>query len=405
MASESAPQTEVIVVGAGPAGCAAALELARLGRRVLVLERASLPQSKVCGDVLSEAALALLDGLGLGAALRAEGQAHPGMQLFAPGGRALTLPIQLLSLSRQRLHALLQEQLAAAGVGLLQAEVLGPLHVDGLPGGVRARRDGEMVTFPANLVLLASGARYATLEQFGAGLQAAPSAVAVRGYFRDLDAVGCELPQVGCHPRLTPGFGWVIPLPGRIYNIGCLHFLRGERPEQFDLPRLLDGFIASFPPAAALAADELRLGLPAAGLLRCGLGAARTHSDGLLVVGEAAGTGLPLCGEGVASALESGLLAARTADAALQARDTSGAFLSRYQRQLEERFAHSFAELAAAERWLSSPWRLDTLAWQAQRQPGLRTLLADVFNRRVAASAAFSYGGLLGWAGRKRRAG
>jgi flavin-dependent dehydrogenase len=55
---------DAIIVGAGPAGSALAVRLARSGREVLLLERGRFPRDKVCGDLVSAKALQLLDDLG-----------------------------------------------------------------------------------------------------------------------------------------------------------------------------------------------------------------------------------------------------------------------------------------------------------------------------------------------------
>ena len=56
---------DLLIVGAGPAGIAAALEARRLGRRPVVVDKASFPRDKICGDGLTTGALRLLDSLGL----------------------------------------------------------------------------------------------------------------------------------------------------------------------------------------------------------------------------------------------------------------------------------------------------------------------------------------------------
>ena len=58
-------ETETLVIGAGPAGTAAATILARAGREVLVVDKARFPRDKCCGDGLTALALRELEALGL----------------------------------------------------------------------------------------------------------------------------------------------------------------------------------------------------------------------------------------------------------------------------------------------------------------------------------------------------
>lgn len=390
---------DVIVVGAGPAGCAAAIELALAGRSVLLFERGELPQAKTCGDLLLPPALRALESLGVVAGVHAAGLTLTEMQLQSPGRLSVTLPLTGVSLQRPQLHALLQQRAMALGVVLQRAEVVGPLKEDGAPAGVRYRDLlGEEQTVRAPLVLLASGCRSATLAAFGVEMRAEPTAVGIRCYYRDLDGESSSCAHIGLQRQLGPGFGWVIPLPGGIYNIGCGRLLNGVRAESINLRQMLDAFIHSFEPAWRVIGHEDPVGIPCSGLLRSGLCGSRAFRDGLLVAGDAVGSAAPLVGTGIAAALQSGQCAAQVALTALRDGDLSAAGLADYERRLAELLQPRYRALTQAEQWYASPRRLDQLARQARRKPATAALLADLVTEGTAAEQLFSLRGLLGFA-------
>src|SRR5579875_2615783 len=92
-------QVDVLVVGAGPAGAATALQLARAGVGVTIIERAAFPRRKICGEYLGAGALAALDALGLGEDVRKQGSALHGGRIAAAGTR-LELRFSRAGLSR-----------------------------------------------------------------------------------------------------------------------------------------------------------------------------------------------------------------------------------------------------------------------------------------------------------------
>lgn len=388
---------DVVVVGAGPAGCAAAVHLGRQGCRVLLIERARRPQPKTCGDSLLPDALRALDDLGVGDQVRGAGRCLGSLEVTAPGGRTVRLAVPSVTLQRQRLHALLQDEAVRCGVQLISGEAVAPLLDGETVIGVNVRSERQpLFSIHAPLVILASGSRSGTLRDFGVCLQAEPSAVGIRAYFRNLSGEAADALHISYDRQMFPGYGWVFPLPDGLYNIGCGLFLHGADPSQTDLNRLFDYFLRSFPPARAVASLEDMVGVPCSGLLRTGLAGARSSRAGLLVAGEALGTTLPFTGEGVGKALETGLLAGQTAVEALHSGDFSGAFLARYGLTVEQRYRAAFQGYRRAQKWLNMPGLPDLLAWQVARKPLLREAAEMMLTGSLPPASIFSLSGLLG---------
>lgn len=388
---------DVVIIGAGPAGCAAALHLGRQGCRVLLVERAVRPQPKICGDSLLPDALAALDSLGLGDPVRAAGHRLDSLAVTAPGGRTLRLAVPSVTLQRQRLHALLQDEAGRCGVRLISGEAVAPLRDGEKVVGVSVRSERlPLYSLHAPLVILASGARSGTLRDFGVCLQEQATAVGIRAYFRDLSGEFADSLHICYDRQLFPGYGWVFPLRDGIYNIGCGWFLRGAMPSQTDLNRLFDYFLRTFAPARMIVGLEDRLGVPCSGLLRTGLSGARSSGAGLLVTGEALGASLPFTGEGVGKALETGLLAGEVAAEAFCRGDFSASALGRYGLLLEERFRPVYQGYRRAQQWLDVPGLPDFLAWQVARKPALREAAEMVLAGALPPASLFSLSGLFG---------
>ena len=142
--------SDAIVVGAGPAGSAAAIGLARAGARPLLLDRARETGDALCGGFLSWQTLARLDALGIDRAALG-GQSVRFVRLFAGEQKSETgLPGAAMGVSRRRLDGLLQAAAVAAGAGLERG-----VHATTLESGAVQTRDGASLTAPA--LFLAAG--------------------------------------------------------------------------------------------------------------------------------------------------------------------------------------------------------------------------------------------------------
>jgi len=141
---------DTIVVGAGPAGAAAAIGLARAGAKVQLLERARETGDALCGGFLSWQSLKRLEALGI-APETLGGQMVRSVRLFAGRRHSETpLPDAAMAVSRYRLDSALQTAAVAAGAGLERG-----VHATAIESGAVQTRDGAMLSAPS--LFLAAG--------------------------------------------------------------------------------------------------------------------------------------------------------------------------------------------------------------------------------------------------------
>jgi geranylgeranyl reductase family protein len=332
---------DVVVVGAGPAGSVAALVLARGGARVALVDKATFPREKACGDLVGPRALAVLTSLGL--------EEPPGprvgeMIVLGPTGRRVLLPARQgrtypdhgVAVTRLRFDRWLREAAIDAG-----AEPV-PGRVAGINETTVELEDGRRLA--ADVVVGADGAT--SLVAKAAGLVDPPAALwgfAQRGYVtqpveRPVIALWNDEPGRG-----FPGYGWLFPGDGDTANVGLGLGLGADRSSASRAVASFDAFCDHLRRLEILASPVggRRLG----GWLKMGMVGTVAARGRVLLVGDAAGLINPLQGEGIAPAMTS---AAAAADAILSGPGTAA---TRYRATLADgpgRYARVAAPIHAA---------------------------------------------------------
>ncbi len=374
---------DVLVIGAGPAGSAAAHVLAQAGLQVLQIDQHPAGRDKVCGDGLIPDAHQALARLGLLEQVRALAQSVPHVRCVAPGGGHVDVPGRLSVLPRQRLDALLLGAAQAAGARFLQARFEAPVEEDGRVVGARITVGEVEQEVRAPWVLLATGAVPKALQAAGMCTRHTPSGVALRGYVKAPSMVGRITGlEVVCSRAVRPGYGWIFPGPDGTFNIGAgvteaYSAVDGKGQKSApNLRRLFDAFVADYPPAAALMREGTLMGELKGAPLRCTLEGARYTRPGLMVVGEAAGSTYTFTGEGIGKAMQTGMAAgdallalAPAAQRAPSAADDAQV-RSAYEAALLA-LAPKFRMYERANAVNATPWFLDLLIWRARRSPRL----------------------------------
>ncbi len=389
-------QTDVLVVGAGPAGCLAAVELARQGVGVLVVERSPFPREKVCGDALLEDSLEVLESVGLDEAVKEK--AHPihSIIFVAPNGTECELEGNSFTLPRKELDALLLEEACSRGANFVGGiTVSEPLVQDGAcVGAVGFDQEGDKISISARLVLLATGANARILRVFGVLINRNHSAIGARGYFRLTETIDESSMVVIYDRRLLPGYSWMFPLGQGIFNVGCGIYLDG-RKKMAHIGQNLKGFYKHVQPLARHLQMAEQIAPIRTAPMRTGFQGARACAPGLLVLGEALGLTFPFVGEGVSSALESGRVAASVALEALEKNDFTSRILGNYERDLRKTLDGRHQGYLTAQRLFHFTSFANLLITKAARNSAVRGVARQILLGQRDPEDVFSLRGML----------
>ncbi|MCA1847000.1 MAG: geranylgeranyl reductase family protein, partial [Actinobacteria bacterium] len=307
---------DLLVVGGGPAGAAAAIRGAAAGLSVVVCDKATFPRDKTCGDGLTASALRLLERLGLDPAAVPGWEPVAGVALRSPSGRVVELPLPAdgcfaAVAPRAALDAALLDVAVRRGVEVRQGAALESLRP--AAEAVEAVVGGEAIA--ARYVVAADG-MYSTVRRLTGGAAGGPHLGewhAFRQYFR---GVSDRRLWVLFEPDLLPGYAWVFPVAGGRANVG---FGLPRRPGVSARPMAAQWRELLQRPAlrSLLGAAEPE-GHHRAWPIPADIGRAPLSEGRVLFAGDAAGATDPMTGEGIAQALVTGVLTAEAVAAAAE---------------------------------------------------------------------------------------
>ena len=333
---------DVLVVGGGPAGAAAAITLARAGREAVLVDRARFPRDKFCGDGITTAALRLYEELGLDPTTVRSWQPVEDVVVRSPSGRTIELPLPrgdglyAAVARRADLDAAFLDVARASGVKVHDGHALADATLH--PDRVVAQVDG-LGEVHARYAVGADGMWSPLRKALGVATPGYRGEWhAFRQYFRGVGGDAARKLVVWFEPDLLPGYAWSFPLPDGGANVGFgIH--RGGRyatrdmkqlwPEVLARPHVRDALGAGAEPEAPHRAWPIPARVDQV-VLACGRA---------LFVGDAAAATDAMTGEGIGQALLTGVLAAEAIESA-GPHDAEHA-ASRYERDVDR---HLFAD-------------------------------------------------------------
>ncbi len=387
---------DVLVVGAGPAGSACAIELARAGHTVLLIDQHDFPRDKICGEGLIPDAHTALRHLGVLDAVLARAQPVAHVRCVAPRGGQVDVPGRLAVLPRQVLDTLLVQQAQRVGVSVRTPwKFDGLIESDGRVRGARLRSAGDAAQVrevATRWVVMATGAAVPALIKADLCERRTPTGIALRVHVHAPDlAERLTTMDVVWHRALRPGYGWIFPLGDGLFNIGVgAFFQRGESGDGTNLHALFDAFTRVHAPARELMQQARWRGETKGAPLRCTLRGARLGRPGVLATGEAIGSTYDFSGEGIGKAMETGMLAA----ASIRKQAGDAAVLDRYQAAIAA-LQPRFDLYEKANQVNHHPWLADLVIWRARRSASVLRRMSGVLEETSNPGNLLSLKGLM----------
>ncbi len=375
---------DVAIVGAGPAGTSCALALKDSGLSVALLDKATFPRDKVCGDAIPGPTFRALRSLSpeLEDALFALEERHDvkASKVVAPNGKSFALSWYTRSYNAPRLHFdhfLLE--LVKSQTYTTVLEDFSVKTVQQMPEYVQLTTKSDQ-RLTARMVIGCDGANSPTARQLARfTLHRKHHCAAVRAYYRNVAGVEAGMNEFFILKNHLPGYFWLFPLRDGVVNIGFGMLSHHISRQQLNLKKSLDEIVTRQPilaprfAAAEQLGKTLGFGLP--------LGSRKPPISGhrFLLVGDAASLIDPLQGHGIDKAVISAILAAEQVQVAFAQNRFDADSLKKYDRAVFNKLDKDFQRNYRLMRFvLNKPWLLNAginLANTPLLQRWIRTLV------------------------------
>ncbi|MBN1272095.1 MAG: NAD(P)/FAD-dependent oxidoreductase [Candidatus Aminicenantes bacterium] len=340
---------DVIVVGAGPAGCSAAYFCAKYGLHVLLVDKAAFPRDKVCGDSISPRSLKVLERMGLLVRIE-EGHFYRirGIIMSSPNLNMMKGETPKVEgkfdygyvIPRKTFDSMLLSHVKKKKVEVIEGlEITGLMYEGNKVAGVKSS-DG--LEAKCQIVVGADGV-YSKVAKNAGIYPTDPNheAIVARAYFNGVEGLEHYI-EIHADSKILPGYGWVFPVNDTFANVGvgCIKTYLSQKEE--NLKKVFEYFVAENPFVKKKLAHARMVTPLRAWPERFGSMSKNCTSNGVILVGDAASFVDPGSGEGIYQALRSGELAAEVIHNAFSKGDFSAKTLKEYERKWKEDFSPDF---------------------------------------------------------------
>ena len=334
---------DVIIVGGGPGGSTAASFCGKNGLKALLLEKATYPRDKTCGDAISGKSMKILKELGLTEEIEKNPHGKiSGVIFSSPNGKVVQMPFKSqgrsnpgyccrrlvydnLVFQNSKKYATVEEGFTVTDV------IIEGGFVKGVKGIDSKKQPRE---YRAKLVIGADGANSMVAKKMGLGeIDENHHCMALRAYYKGIKGL-TENIELHFIDSILPGYFWIFPLEDGYANVGVGMVTSDMKKGKVDLKKAMFDALENHPLFKERFSDAKLEGEVKGWMLPFGSKHRKSAGNGFMLIGDAASLIDPFTGEGIGNAMTSGKMAAKYAKMALEANDVSENYLMQYDRDL-----------------------------------------------------------------------
>jgi len=382
---------DVVIIGAGPAGCASAYQLAESGLTIAVLEKDVFPRDKVCGDALSADVtnqFHRMDSALAEAFLKQNPKkASNGVRFFAPNHKSLDIPFKNLKykeaagfvMKRLDFDAFFAEEIKKVpNLKVFENHKVKAIEIKENSVFIETSQS----IFQTKIIIGADGANSIVNRKLSLNkIDKKHHSGGLRQYFENVTVLNeSGFIELHFYKEILPGYFWVFPLPDNKANVG-LGILSSEISKQNihlkekfthllnNHPNLKDRFKNAKP-----LEDIKGFGLP--------LGSKKKQLSGnrFLLLGDAANLIDPFTGEGIGNAIRSGRIAATHIEEAFKTNRFDADFNKKYDTKIYQAMWKELRVSKSLQNLLKYPWLFNFLVKKANKNKSVQLLLTSMLN-------------------------
>ncbi len=359
-------RVDVLIAGAGPAGTACALALAKSGLSVAIIDKKVFPRDKICGDAIGGRVKSVLRKIDpdLEVALKnfEQKSISKGWKLVAPNGKEVEVRFTTSGYISKRLdfdYFLYQQVKKEKGIQCIEGYGIKQIQIGN--DNVIVLLDDER-SIHAEVIIGCDGAHSIVQKStVGRKVDEAFYSGAVRAYYRNIDGIQPNIIEIHLAKDFLPGYFWIFPIQDGVSNVGFGMLTKDISERKINLKEALTTLIQNSPLLAPRFKNAEAITKPEGFGLPLGGRKLQLSGDRFILCGDAASLIDPLNGEGIGNAMLSGYLAAQSIVKAFENQDFSASQLNSYDRAINEKLIPELRQKLRFQKLFNRPWLINGL--------------------------------------------